>query len=194
VAIAYFGTNSLYDAVIEKYGYQESFLNGDELLFMPKELYKIIIDQDQDGEFFDPIEDEKDLVEEHIHEEKLEEDPDEEYPDEIYDEDEVFSLPLDEDIQTYAFHGHQEENMMNYNPFEKFDYALFHDFGNEEKCQKDLDEASIAEGLNETLLSDFPFEGNTVIQSCEEVINSYDADEFMAQPLGIVDDHNDDFI
>jgi hypothetical protein len=76
--------------------------------------------------------------------------------------------PLDEDdiIQTCSPHlkmkyipslllpslAHQEENMMSYNPFENFDDALFHDFGNEEKCQKDLDEVSLAEGLNETLL------------------------------------------
>jgi hypothetical protein len=52
--------------------------------------------------------------------------------------------------------------MMSYNPFENFDDALFHDFGNEENCQKDLDEVSLAEGLNETLLSDFPFEENEV--------------------------------
>jgi hypothetical protein len=60
--------------------------------------------------------------------------------------------------------------MMSYNPFENFDDALFHDFGNKEKFQKDLDEVSLAEGLRKTLLSDFPFEGNEVIQSCEEVI------------------------
>jgi hypothetical protein len=46
VAIAYFGTNSLYDGVTEKYGYQESFPNDDEPLFMPEELYKLVIDQD----------------------------------------------------------------------------------------------------------------------------------------------------
>jgi hypothetical protein len=90
-------------------------------------------------------------------EEKLEEDPDEEDTDETYDEDEVSSLPLDEDIQTSASPAHQEENMMSYNPFENFDDALFHDCGNEENFQKDLDEVSLAEGLNETLLSDFPF-------------------------------------
>jgi hypothetical protein len=160
VAIAYFGTNSLYDVVTEKYGYQENFPNDDEPLSMPEEVYKLIRDQDQDGEFFD----------------------------------QVSSLPLDEDIQTSASPAHQEENMMSYNPFENFDDALFHDCGNEENCQKDLDEVSLAEGLNETLLSTFPFEENEVIQSCEEVINSYDADEFMEQPSDIVDDHIDDFI
>jgi hypothetical protein len=40
----------------------------------------------------------------------------------------------------------------------------------------------------------FPFEENEVLQSCEEVINSYDADEFVEQPSDIVDDHIDDFI
>jgi hypothetical protein len=84
--------------------------------------------------------------------------------------------------------------MMSYNPFENFDDALFHDCGNEENCQKDLDEVSLAEGLNETLLSAFPFEENEVLQSCEEVISSYDADEFVEQPSDIVDDHIDDFI
>jgi hypothetical protein len=114
--------------------------------------------------------------------------------DETYDEDEVSSLPLDEDIQTSAPPAHQEEKMISYNPFENFDDALFHDYGNEENFQKDLDEVSLAEGLNETLLSAFPFEENEVIQSCEEVINSYDADEFMEQPSDIVDEHIDDFI
>jgi hypothetical protein len=46
--------------------------------------------------------------------------------DETYDEDEVFSLPLDEDIQISSSPTHQEENMMSYNPFENFDDALFH--------------------------------------------------------------------
>jgi hypothetical protein len=36
--------------------------------------------------------------------------------------------------------------MISYNPFENFDDALFHDYGNEENCQKDLDEVSLAEG------------------------------------------------
>jgi hypothetical protein len=44
------------------------------------------------------------------------------------------------------------------------------------------------------LLYAFPFEKNEVIQSCEEVISSYDADEFMEQPSDIVDEHIDDFI
>jgi hypothetical protein len=73
-------------------------------------------------------------------------------------EDEVFSLPLDEDIDTSTSPAHQEENMMSYNPFENFDYALFHDCGNEEKCQRDLHKVSLAEGLNGTFLSAFPFE------------------------------------
>jgi hypothetical protein len=109
-------------------------------------------------------------------------------------EDEVSSLPLDEDVQTSAPPAHQEENMMSYNPFENFDDALFHDCGNEENFQKDLDEVSLAEGMNETLLSTIPFEEDEVVQSCEEVINFYDADEIMKQPPDIVDDHIDDFI
>jgi hypothetical protein len=48
--------------------------------------------------------------------------------------------------------------MISYNPIENFDDAFFHDCGNKENCQKDLDEISLAEGLNETLLSAFLFE------------------------------------
>jgi hypothetical protein len=84
--------------------------------------------------------------------------------------------------------------MMSYNPFENFDDALFHECGNEENCQRDLDEVSLVEGLNETLLSTFPSEENEVLQSCEEIISSYDVDEFVEQLSDIVDDHIDDFI
>jgi hypothetical protein len=164
-------------------GTRKTFQTDDEPLSMPKYVYKIIRDKDQDDEFTDPI-----------YEEKIEECPDEEDLDETYDEDEVSSLPLDEDIQTYASPAHQEENMMSYNPFENFDDALFHEFGNEENYQRDLNEVSLAEGLNEMLLLDFPFEENEFLQSCEEVINSYDEDEFMQQPPDIVDDHIDVFI
>jgi len=94
---------------------------------------------------------------------KLEEDPDEEDPNETYDEDEVSALPLDEDIQTFAPLAHQEDTMMSYNPFENFDDALFHDYGNKKNCQKDLDEVSLAKGLNETLSSTIPFEEDEVI-------------------------------
>jgi hypothetical protein len=93
-----------------------------------------------------------------IDEENLEEDLDEEDPDEMYDEDEVYSLPLDEDIHTSPPPAHQEEKMISYKPFENFDDALFHDCENEENCQRDLDEVSLAEGLNKTLLYAFPFE------------------------------------
>jgi hypothetical protein len=134
-----------------------------------------------------PIDDET------IDEENIEEDADEEDLDERYDEDEVSNLPLNEDIQTSA-PTHQEENMMSYNPFENFDDALFHDCGNKKNYPKDLDEVSLAEGLNETLLSAFHFEENEVIQPCEEVINSYAANGFMEQPSYIVDEHIDDFI
>jgi hypothetical protein len=98
VAIAYFGTNLVYDVVTEKYGYLENFPNDDETLCMPKEIYKHVMDQDQDGEFFVPIEDDEVLAEEHIHEDSLEGDPDEEDPYDIFDKDEVFSLPFDADI------------------------------------------------------------------------------------------------
>jgi hypothetical protein len=84
--------------------------------------------------------------------------------------------------------------MMSYNPFENFDDALFHDFGNEENFQKDIDEVYLTEGLSETLLSTVPFEEDEVVQSFEEVINSHDTDEIMEQPPDIVDDHIDDFI
>jgi hypothetical protein len=84
--------------------------------------------------------------------------------------------------------------MMSYNPYENFDDALFHDCGNEENFQKDLDEVSLAEDLNETLSSIVPFEEDEFIQLCEEVINFYDVDEIMEQPPDTVDDHIDDFI
>jgi hypothetical protein len=48
--------------VTEKYGYQEKFQNDDEPLSMPEKFYKLIRDQDQDSEFFDPIKDDKDLI------------------------------------------------------------------------------------------------------------------------------------
>jgi hypothetical protein len=49
----------------------------------------------------------------------IEEDPDEEDPDETYDEDEVSSLPLDEDIHTSTPLAHREEKMISYKPFER---------------------------------------------------------------------------
>jgi hypothetical protein len=82
--------------------------------------------------------------------------------------------------------------MIIYNPFEKFDDALSHDYGNKENFQKDHDAISLAEGMNETLLFTLLFEENEVIESCEEVINSYD--EFMEQPSNKVDKCIDDFI
>jgi hypothetical protein len=83
---------------------------------------------------------------------------------------------------------------MSCNPFENFNDALFHDYGNEENCQKDLDDFSLAEGPNETFLFSFPFEENEFIQSCEEVINSHGADELVENPSDIVDEHIDDLI
>jgi hypothetical protein len=84
--------------------------------------------------------------------------------------------------------------MMSYNSFENFYDALFHNFGNKENCQKDLDEVSLAQYLNETLIYVFPFEENKVLQSCEEVMSSYDAYEFMEQSSDRVDNRIDDFI
>jgi hypothetical protein len=85
--------------------------------------------------------------------------------------------------------------MMSYNPFENFDDALFHDYGNEENCQKDLDEVSLAKGLNETFSSTVPFEEDEFIQSCEEVlINLYDVYEIMEQPSDTVEYNIDYFI
>jgi hypothetical protein len=106
--------------VTQRFRYQKKFPTDDEPLSMPKDVYKIVRDQDQDDEFFDPI-----------YDKNLEEHPDEEYLDDTYDEDDVSSLPLDENIQTFASHVHQEENMISYDPFENFDDFLFHDFGNE---------------------------------------------------------------
>jgi hypothetical protein len=78
---------------------------------------------------------------------------------------------------------------MTYNHFENFDDALFHHCVNEEKIQKDLDEVSLVEGMNETLLSIFMLEEDEVIQLCEEVIKFYDENEIMEQPPNIVDPH-----
>jgi hypothetical protein len=50
--------------------------------------------------------------------------------------------------------------MMSYNPFEKFNDALFHEFGNEKNYQRNLDEFYLAGVLNKTLIYVFPFEDN----------------------------------
>jgi hypothetical protein len=76
VAIAYFGTDSLYDVVTEKYGYQENFPNDDEPPSMPEEVYKIVRDQDQDGELSDLIKDYEDSIKEQIHGESCQEEED----------------------------------------------------------------------------------------------------------------------
>ena len=102
----------------KKYGYHENFPNDDEPLSMPKEVYKIVRNQDQDGEFFDPIKD--DLVKEQIlHENSCQED---EYLDEVkhpYDQKEtlVYVLSLEEDE---VFHpcfppAHEFEEAINFN-------------------------------------------------------------------------------
>jgi hypothetical protein len=67
------------------------------------EVCKHVRDQDHDGEFFDSIEDNEDLVEEQIHEESFQEKEDH-YEDEAL----VFSHPFDEDIQSSI---HQKGNM-----------------------------------------------------------------------------------
>jgi hypothetical protein len=107
------------------------------------------------------------VLEGHICEENYQTHPEEvsqfEDMDETFDEYEVSSLPIDEDIQTYASPAHQEKNVMSYNPFENFDDALFQDFGNEEICQKDIDEVSLTEDLSKTLLSTIPFKEYEVV-------------------------------
>jgi hypothetical protein len=62
--------------VTKKYGYQENFPNDDEPLSMPEEVYKLIRDQDQDGEFSDPIKDDEDSIKEQIHGESFQEEED----------------------------------------------------------------------------------------------------------------------
>jgi hypothetical protein len=126
---------------------------------MPEEVYKIIRDLDQDGEFFDPIYEYS--IKEQIHGERCQEKED---PDEqketlnfvLLSEEEDSLLPCfslacevettslsDEEFEdlveaapTSTSPAHQEENMMSYNPFEKLDDALFHDFGNEENTKR----------------------------------------------------------
>jgi len=114
---------------------------------MLEELYELILYQDRDGEFFEPFEDDEDPDEiQHPDEETLvsllsldEDDIIQACSPHAY-EDEVSTLPLYENVQTYTPPTHKEERMKSYNPFENFDDALFHDCGNEENCQKDHDE------------------------------------------------------
>jgi hypothetical protein len=49
------------------------------------------------------------------------------------------SLPFDEDIHAFFPPAHQEENMMNCNPFEDIDDNLFHEFGSKEVLEDPLD-------------------------------------------------------
>ena len=74
-----------------------------------------------------PVDDEtidEEVLEGHIYEESYQEDSDEfshvDDLDKTFDEDEVLisSLPLDENIQSFAPPLHQEENMMSCDPFE----------------------------------------------------------------------------
>jgi hypothetical protein len=73
-----------------------------------------------------------------INDETIDEEKLEENMDETYDEDEVSSLPLDEDIQTSAPQTHQEENMMIFDPLEDLDDVLFHDLESEEVSEENL--------------------------------------------------------
>jgi hypothetical protein len=132
----HFGTNSLYDALTKKYGYQEGFPSDDERLFMPEELYEIVLDQDINGEFFEPFEDDEDLDEiQHPDEETLVSllPLDEDYIIQACSphayEDEVSTLSLDEDVHTFTPLAHQEETLVSCNPFENFDDALIHECG-----------------------------------------------------------------
>jgi hypothetical protein len=64
VSISYFRVKSLCNIVTERYDYQEGFPTQDRSFLMPEEVCKLVRDQDQDGEIFDSIEDDEDLVEE----------------------------------------------------------------------------------------------------------------------------------
>jgi hypothetical protein len=61
VSISYFGVESPCDTVTKKYNYQEGFPTRDQSLLMPEEVCRLVRDQDQDGEFFDSIEEEDSL-------------------------------------------------------------------------------------------------------------------------------------
>ena len=73
--------------------------------------------------------DETHLVEDLIHEE----DPHE-------DEASVFAPPFDEVIQASIPPAHEENNVVSYTPFQKFNIVLFHDSESEEVLEKPLDE------------------------------------------------------
>jgi hypothetical protein len=95
VIIAYFGIDSLYDSLTKEYGYQEGLPSDDEQLFMLEELYELVLDQDRDGDFFEPFEYDEDLDEiQHLDEETL-----------------VSLLPIDEDdiIQACSTHAYEYE-------------------------------------------------------------------------------------
>jgi hypothetical protein len=47
LSIAYFGVKSLCDSVTKKYGYQEGLPTQDRSFMMPKEVSKLIEDQDK---------------------------------------------------------------------------------------------------------------------------------------------------
>jgi hypothetical protein len=121
VSIAYFRVKSLCDTVTKKYGYQEGLPAQDRSFLMPEEVSKLIEDQD------------KLFLKEQVHNESYQEEEDP-----CEDEALVFSLPFDEDIQSFVPLVHQKGNMESYNPFENFDDTLFHDFGNEEVLEEEI--------------------------------------------------------
>jgi hypothetical protein len=92
--------------VTEKYGYQENFPNDDEPLSVPEEVYKLIRDQDRDGELSYPIKDNEDLIKEHIHEESFQEEEDlykVQYPDEQKETLIFMFMPKEDDVVLPCF-------------------------------------------------------------------------------------------
>jgi hypothetical protein len=72
---------------------------------MLKEVFKLIRDQDQDGEFFDPIKDDEDSIKEHIHGESCqEEDLDKvQYPDKQKETLVSMFMPKEDDVLLPCF-------------------------------------------------------------------------------------------
>jgi len=121
VSIAYFRVKSLCDIVTKKCGFQEGFSNQDQSFLMPEEVSRLIEDQD------------KNFPREKVHNERYQE---EKYH--IEDEVHVFSLPFDEDIESYVSLVNQKKSMTSYNPFEEFDDTILYDFGNEEVIEEEI--------------------------------------------------------
>jgi hypothetical protein len=123
-------------------------------VFLPRFPPRVISIKEKDyHEVYQPLEEEQKLPHESLIEEVSPREEEHELPREYVErfndliheedlrEDEVFvsSLPFDEDIHASIPLAHQEENMISYNPFEKFDDTLFHDLGNEEVLEEPLD-------------------------------------------------------